>query len=127
MTAAARLLVVDDEVANVTALTLTLTRMGYQVVGAHSPVQALQTLRRERFDLLLTDLMMPGMDGIELLRQALAIDANLVGILMTGHATIDSALQAMKSGAHDYILKPFNLNVIIPVLERGLETRRLRV
>ena len=81
----------------------------------------------ESFDLLLTDLMMPKTNGIELLRQALSIDSNLVGILMTGHGAIETAVEAMKSGAYDYVLKPFNLTVILPVLERSLATRTLRL
>lgn len=122
-----RLLIVDDEARNVTALLQTLAKQGYAAAGAHSAEQALAMLRSQSFDLLLTDLMMPGVDGIELLRQALTIDPYLVGILMTGHGAIDTAIEAMKSGAHDYILKPFNLTVILPVLERSLATRTLRL
>jgi hypothetical protein len=70
--------------------------------------------------------MMPEIDGIALLRSALAIDANLVGIMMTGHGTIDTAVEAMKAGALDYILKPFKLSAVIPVLARALTVRRLR-
>jgi two-component system, sensor histidine kinase and response regulator len=124
---AARLLIVDDEARNVTALMQTLGRQGYATSGAHSAAEALALLRAQPFDLLLTDLMMPQTNGIELLRQALAIDPHIVGILMTGQGTIDTAVEAMKSGAHDYILKPFNLTVILPVLERTLMTRRLRI
>jgi two-component system sensor histidine kinase/response regulator len=124
---AARLLIVDDEVREVTALMQALAKHGYAVTGAHSADEALRLLRSESFDLLLTDLMMPKTHGIELLRQALSIDPHLVGILMTGHGAIDTAVEALKSGAHDYILKPFNLTVILPVLERSLATRSLRL
>ena len=79
------------------------------------------------FDLLLTDLMMPGMDGIQLLRQALEIDPNLVGIIMTGQGTIPTAVEAMKAGAFDYVLKPFKLQTVLPVLDRAMEVRRLRL
>jgi DNA-binding NtrC family response regulator len=71
--------------------------------------------------------MMPGMDGIQLLREALAIDPNLVGIIMTGQGTIQTAVEAMKIGAFDYILKPFDLQTLLPILSRAMEVRRLRV
>jgi DNA-binding NtrC family response regulator len=70
--------------------------------------------------------MMPGTDGIQLLRQALEIDPHLVGIIMTGQGTIQSAVEAMKAGALDYILKPFRLHQVMPVLDRAMEVRRLR-
>ncbi len=71
--------------------------------------------------------MMPEMDGIQLLRAAREIAPDLVGIMMTGHATIDTAVKAMQAGALDYIVKPFKLNVILPVLNRALAVRRLRL
>jgi len=70
---------------------------------------------------------MPGMDGITVLRQAVSIDPNVVGIVMTGHGAIDTAVEAMKAGALDYVLKPFKLSVMLPVLSRGLMLRRLRL
>jgi two-component system sensor histidine kinase/response regulator len=78
------------------------------------------------FDLLLTDLMMPGMDGISLIEAARQIDSTLGTIVMTGHGTIDTAVKAMQGGALDYILKPFKLNVILPVISRALDVQRLR-
>jgi signal transduction histidine kinase len=123
----ARLLIVDDETAQVTALCCTLQAEGYEVAGFHSAAQALKALHSNVFDIVISDLMMPGMDGIALLRAAREIDSNLVGIVMTGHGTIDTAVAAMKAGALDYILKPFNLSVILPVLSRSLAVRRLRV
>lgn len=122
----ARLLVVDDEAPLVRALDGTLSQEGYRVVGVTSPAAALEKLRAEKFELLLTDLEMPGMDGIELLRTALTIDPELTPIVMTGHGTIETAVEAMKSGALDYIVKPFKLSVVLPVLSRALAVRRLR-
>src|SRR5689334_4545383 len=122
-----RLLVVDDQPHQVLALCDTLQDQGYAVVGCHDASTALQTLRNERFDLLLADLMMPDMNGIELLRAALSIDATLVAIIMTGEGTIGTAVEAMKSGALDYILKPFKLSAVLPVLTRALTMRRLRL
>lgn len=124
--AAARLLIVDDESAQMRALCDTLGLEGYATHGFSSAKQALAELRPGQFDLLLTDLMMPEMDGITLINAARRIDATLGAIVMTGHGTIDTAVQAMQTGALDYILKPFRLNVILPVLTRALEGQRLR-
>lgn len=122
----ARLLIVDDEEALMTALCNTLEAEGYATTGFTSASQALAQLREQQFDLLLTDLTMPEMDGIALLRAAQEIDRDLAGIVMTGHGTIDTAVQALRTGALDYVLKPFRLNNLLPVIGRALETRRLR-
>ena len=108
------------------ALCATLTAEGYTTTGFSSPQAALAALSETSYDLLLTDLMMPGMDGISLLAAAKRVDPELIGILMTGHGTIDSAVRAMQAGALDYIQKPFRLKAILPVLRRGLEMRHLR-
>jgi signal transduction histidine kinase len=122
----ARLLIVDDEEAQLRALCDTLKLEGYAPSGFASPREALSKLQPDAFDLLLTDLMMPGMDGIELLQAAQRVDRDLAAIVMTGHGTIDTAVKAMQAGALDYILKPFRLNQMLPVIARALETRRLR-
>jgi len=123
----AKLLIVDDETAQMTALCKTLAPEGYETVGFSSANEALATLRSQQFDLVLTDMMMPEMDGITLLRNAFEIDANLVGIVMTGHGTIGTAVEALKAGALDYILKPFKLSAVLPVLSRALAVRQLRM
>ena len=122
-----RLLVVDDESRQMEALCRTLTPEGYDVTGYSVPEEALTALREQSFDVLLTDLMMPGMDGLALLASALEIDPDLVGIMMTGQGSVTSAVDAMKIGALDYILKPFNLTAIRPVLARAVDVRRLRL
>jgi signal transduction histidine kinase len=111
---------------HVRALCDTLEAEGYLTAGFTEPTQALAALREQSFDLVLTDLTMPGMDGIEFLQAAREIDINMVGIVMTGHGTIDTAVAAMKAGALDYILKPFTLRMILPVLSRALTVRSLR-
>ena len=123
----ARLLIVDDEAAQMQALCDTLADHGYEVRGCGNGEAALAELRRASFDLMLADLMMPGINGIGLLRAALAVDPTLVGIIMTGEGTIGTAVEAMQSGALDYILKPFKLSAILPVLSRALAVRRLRL
>jgi signal transduction histidine kinase/FixJ family two-component response regulator len=122
----ARLLIVDDETALMTALCNTLETEGYATTGFTSAREALAKLRERQFDLLLTDLMMPEMDGIALMRSAKEIDRDLAGIVMTGHGTIDTAVKALREGAQDYVLKPFRLDNLLPVLTRALETRRLQ-
>jgi two-component system sensor histidine kinase/response regulator len=123
----ARLLIVDDEQKQMQALCNTLCEEGYMTSGFTSAAEALSALGKNSFDLLLTDLMMPGIDGIGLIDRALKIDPTLVGIVMTGQGTIDTAVQAMKAGALDYILKPFKLSAILPVLSRALAVRQLRL
>ena len=124
--APARLLIVDDEGAQMRALCDTLQLEGYATQGFSSAREALAELRPGTVDLLLTDLMMPEMDGISLIDAARQIDPTLGAIVMTGHGTIDTAVQAMRGGALDYILKPFKLNVILPVIARALDVQRLR-
>jgi two-component system, sensor histidine kinase and response regulator len=119
-------LIVDDEVAQMKALCNTLRDHGYETVGFASPKEALQAIEAGTFDLLLSDLMMPEMDGIALLQAALTKDPHLVAVIMTGEGTISTAVEAMKSGALDYILKPFRLAAVLPILDRALSVRRLR-
>ena len=123
----ARILVVDDEVAQMNALCETLRVHDFQMVGVTCGDDALAALQDQHFDLILTDLMMPVMDGITVLRRAMQIDPNLVGIIMTGAGTISTAVEAMKTGALDYILKPFKVSMILPVLSRALAVRQLRL
>jgi hypothetical protein len=122
----ARLLIVDDEPAHMKALCDTLRTEGYETAGFATGGAALDALHPGEFDLLVTDLAMPEMDGITLLKDAQRLDPDLVGIIMTGEGTIVSAVEAMKVGALDYILKPFRLSAILPVLARALSVRRLR-
>jgi two-component sensor histidine kinase len=119
-------LVVDDEGALTEMLCRGLERAGYRASGYTSARAALADLRPGEFDLLLTDVAMPEMSGIDLLRAALQIDADLAGIMITGNGTVDTAVAAMRIGAVDYILKPFKLGVVVSVVARALETRRLR-
>jgi len=122
----ARLLVVDDEAELMHSLCETLAERGYDTTGRTNAQAALEALRTGGFDLLLADLSMPEMDGLTLLREALRIDGLLVVVIMTGDGTIGTAVEAMRSGAYDYILKPFKMGGILPVLQRGLAMRALR-
>jgi PAS domain S-box-containing protein len=121
-----QILVVDDEVELKNALTETLNAQGYDATGYTSGKEALSALRGQNFDVLLSDLLMPEMDGITLLREALEIDPYLICIITTGEDTIQTAVDAMKFGAFDYVLKPFKLQAILPVLTRAINVRRLQ-
>jgi PAS domain S-box-containing protein len=121
------IIVVDDEAELMSALCEMLAGQGYETAGFLTGAEALAVLKDQEFDLLLTDMMMPGMDGIELIRAGLDIDPNLIGIIMTGHGTVQTAVEAMKTGAFDYILKPFKLNALLPLLSRAMQVRNLRM
>jgi PAS domain S-box-containing protein len=121
------ILVVDDEPELKKILVEALTRQGFEVTGCNAGHEALAELQAKNFDLLLTDLMMPEMDGISLLKSALEIDPHLVGIIMTGQGTIQTAIDAMKLGAFDYVLKPFRMETLQPVLTRAMNVRHLRL
>lgn len=123
---AGRILIVDDEAPIVSALTTLLTREGFETRGCSTSAEALSELRQIDYDILLSDLMMPDMDGIMLLRSALALDPNLIGIVMTGHGDIHTAVEAMRSGAFDYVTKPLQLSFLLPILARAIAVRRLR-
>jgi signal transduction histidine kinase/ActR/RegA family two-component response regulator len=117
---------VDDDAGIVTALCQTLAGNGYRTRGCASGSEALDALRQADYDVLLCDLMMPQMDGIMLIRAALEIDSNLIGIVLTGQGAIATAVEALRSGAFDYIEKPPRLSVLLPLLSRALQVRRLR-
>jgi signal transduction histidine kinase len=120
-------LVADDESAQTKALCDILNRNGFSTTGCTSPAQAIELLACNHYDLLLTDLMMPGMDGIALMRTAIAADSSLVVLLMTGAGTITQAIEAMKTGALDVILKPFKVTELLPAVSKALTVRELRV
>ena len=119
------LIVIDDEVETITPVCEFLSHCGYVVSSFTSGRDALKVMRERPFDLLLTDLIMPEMDGITLLRAALDIDPSLIGIIITGQGTIRSAVEAMKVGAFDYILKPLELKLLRQVVSRAMNVRRL--
>lgn len=120
------MLVVDDEPELVDVLCESLRDEGFEVTGFTDPAAALGNLLTGRFDLLLSDLNMPSKNGITLLKEALAIDPHLVGIIMTGQGSIETAVDAMRTGAIDFVLKPFRMEQSLPVLERAMQVRRVR-
>jgi signal transduction histidine kinase len=121
-----RVLVVDDEAANLQALRATLGGQGYEVAGFADPGEALAAFQAGAFDLLLTDLVMPGMNGMTLMQEMRARDPDLAVVIMTGEGSIASAVEAMREGAMDYVLKPLKLSTLVPVISRALTVRNLR-
>jgi DNA-binding NtrC family response regulator len=118
-------LIVDDEIDMVGVLHNFLEENGFVVVATLSARKALELMRAHNFDLLIADLVMPEMDGIELLNAAWEIDPDLIGIIMTGHGSIESAVDAMKAGAFDYLLKPFEFKMLLPICARAMKVRQL--
>jgi PAS domain S-box-containing protein len=121
-----RVLVVDDERETMTPLCDILLEIGYEVKAFVSAKEALEVFDKQAFDLVLTDLMMPEMDGIAFMKAAQTKDPLLVCIIITGNATIETAVEAMKAGAFDYLTKPLQWKALQQVLSRAIEVRRLR-
>jgi ATP-dependent Lon protease len=119
-----RVLVVDDEEIARRNLEYILSKEGYQVATASSGMEALDLLTRTAFDVVLTDLKMEKVNGIEVLRKVKESSPDVEVILITGYATVDSAVRAMKQGASDYIAKPFQLDEVRGAVHRSLERKR---
>ncbi|HEY6572674.1 MAG TPA: ATP-binding protein, partial [Candidatus Eisenbacteria bacterium] len=121
----ARILVVDDEDQVVQIFRDLLTQQGYEVVSCDNGDDAITTVTTGRFDLVLTDINLPGVDGLEVVRAAKAADKDTVVILITGYASTTTAIDALRQGAYDYITKPFDLWETAKAIERGIESRIL--
>ncbi len=121
-----RLLVIDDEPIACRQLEQVFRHSPFTVVTRENGASGLQALDQERFDAVLTDLRMPGVDGMEILRRARERDPDLAVIMITGHATLDSAVEAMKAGAFHYIAKPFRIDEVREVVAKAVEFTRLR-
>src|SRR4051812_1927040 len=120
-----QILVVDDEANLRRVLTAQLARDGYEVHVAEDGEAGLSLLREHHIDLVITDLRMPKMDGMELLRQVQRIDADLPVVMLTAHGTVDNAVEALKTGAFDYITKPFDQGEVRAIVQKALRTRDL--
>ncbi len=120
-----RILVVDDELIVRESLSNYLREDGYEAIPEERGEEALRKIEAENWNILFVDLKMPGMDGLEVLRQAKKIKEDLPVIIITAYATIDSAVQAMKDGAYDYIVKPFDPEAIALLVEKVVEHQNL--
>ena len=124
MAAKARILVVDDEEGMCEFLQYLLEGEGYEVDVAHSGDQALAKVEESSFDLILADIKMPGIDGLEMLRHMREADENTVVIVMTGYSSLESAIKAIKYDASDYLTKPFDdPDAVLAAVERGLNSQ----
>lgn len=117
----AYVLVVDDEGANRYSVSKTLQRVGYVVSEAASGEEALELIQKQHFDVILTDIRMPGIDGVELLRQVKEEAPDAIVILMTAYASLGTAVEALRLGAHDYLIKPSSSQDIRQSVSRGVE------
>ena len=123
----ARILVLDDEESIVDIITTHLSSHGFECVGTLYPSEALKRLEEESFALLVTDLKMPEMSGTEVVREAKQIDPDLAVVVLTALGDVTKAIETMRAGADDYILKPFNLSEIVVAMSRALEKRALLI
>ena len=123
----ARILIVDDQEMMRDSLAATLAREGHEIVAAGDGPAAVSRLEAGRFDLLITDLKMPKMTGIELLTEARKLRPDMPVVMMTAFATVQTAVEAMRLGAYDYIQKPFDGDEIKILIDRTLEHNRLKL
>jgi DNA-binding NtrC family response regulator len=118
-----RILVVDDEESLRFFLTRGLKKAGYEVEAMADGRSAIERLSRMSFDVVLTDIVMPDVSGLDVLAAVHEMDKDAVVILMTGHGTVENAIDALRLGAFDYLTKPFELKELLVTIDRGLERR----
>ena len=119
------ILVIDDEESMRVGCVQTLTGEGYRAQAAGNGIQALEMAQRESFDLVILDLRMPGLSGMEVLDKLKEYDPGVVAVVITGYATIESAVEAMKRGAFDFLPKPFTPEALLTIVKRGVGRKRL--
>jgi two-component system, NtrC family, response regulator AtoC len=122
-----RVLVVDDERKMRRVLQMIMEQLGLESVPAETAEEALEVVRAEKIDLVVTDLKMPGMSGLECLRRLRELDPEVPVIMLTAHGTVQTAVEAMKLGAFDYVLKPFDVEAMEMIVRRALEVHQYRL
>ena len=120
-----KILIVDDDPVFLILLHRTLLDEGYQVIKAERSQEAISAMESESFDVVITDLLMPDIDGIELTQRLLGIDPKLPIIIITGSGYFEKAAEAMKIGAYDFIAKPFELKKICTTIKNALDYRKI--
>jgi two-component system, NtrC family, response regulator PilR len=121
-----KILVVDDEQSMRDFLSILLKKEGHDVVMAENGTSALKAVQSEIFDLVISDIKMPGLDGIDVLKTTKDISPETIVIMITAFATTETAIEAMKLGAYDYIIKPFKIDELKLIINNSLEKRHLR-
>ena len=119
------ILVVDDEEAIRELLHDFLTRLDYRVDTVTTGEEAVGEIRKKYYDLAVTDLFLPGMSGLDVVRELRAISPETIVIVVTAYSSLETAIESIREGAYDYITKPFNLNGLQLSVERAFEHKRL--
>ena len=120
-----KILLVEDEDLSRDSLVRLLKMTGFNVKGAASGKMALSFLSHEQFDIIITDLFLPDINGIDILKQVKELSPHTEVILITGHASAETAVKAMKEGAFDYVTKPLNFDELSITISKALEKRQL--
>ncbi len=120
-----RILIVDDEAMICSILSRRLVKEGYSCVTARNGREALSLFYKETFSLIITDIKMPEMDGIELMKRVRTVNPSMIVIMVTAFPEIDLAVEAMRLGAYDFLTKPFNLDLVVLGVKNALEKKRL--
>ncbi|MBA4392811.1 MAG: response regulator [Desulfobacca sp.] len=124
---AERILIVDDEIDMLELLELIITdRTDYEVTTTNNPLEVPELLKKASYDLVITDLRMPDIDGIELIEMVKQIDDQIPFMIITAYGTIESAVEAMRKGAFDYLTKPFRQEQVLLTIEKVMKWRRLQ-
>jgi len=118
-----KILIVDDEKDVRESTMRLLLRKGYYADGAESGIDALEKIREESFDLLIVDIRMPGMDGIEMLRRVKEINPEIIAIILTGHGTVDREIEAKQLGAVGFLRKPTHIDNLTKAIDNALAKR----
>jgi len=121
-----RILVVDDELSIREFFSIFLKKQGYEATMASGAKEAMKILKKNTFDMIISDIKMPEMSGIELLRKVMEINPNIIVIMITAYASAETAVEAMKLGAYDYIIKPFKVDEIRIIIEQAFESTDLK-
>lgn len=121
-----RLLLVDDEERFRDTLAKRLKETGYDVAGAASGMDALETLAKEKFDIVVMDIQMPGMSGIETLSEIRAKHIGVEVIMLTGHGDVSSAVEGMRLGAYDYLMKPYEYEYLVVKIQEAFKVKKER-
>lgn len=122
-----KILVVDDEPDMIKLLSMILReKTPYQITATNNPVEAIELVRKENFDVVITDLKMPGFDGLQLLEEVKKKDEDVPVIIITAYGTIDAATEALQKGGFDFITKPFKKEQILFTIEKALKWLKLQ-